>query len=203
VAGASRTILHCIPLESFARTVQYDVLRYSQPPHSARFPPLLAGSGWSVRINLDGAVTYNGGPNGSMSYTQLFRNGTIEAVETYWLNVNRTGGTRTIPHLSMERGIVEHLLGLFDIQKELGINPPIAVALTLTEASGLEMAYDVYSLDRGNQIPEENLALPETVVESFDESPAKILKPLFDLIWNACGYAKSKNFDDQGNWIGR
>jgi len=138
-----------------------------------------------------------------MSYTQLFRNGTIEAVETYWLNVNRTGGTRTIPHLSMERGIVEHLLGLFDIQKELGINPPIAVALTLTEASGLEMAYDVYSLDRGNQIPEENLALPETVVESFDESPAKILKPLFDLIWNACGYAKSKNFDDQGNWIGR
>ena len=45
--------------------------------------------------------------------------------------------------------------------------------------------------------------LPEVVVESFSESPVKILKPLFDLIWNACGYAKSKSFDDQDNWIGR
>ncbi len=65
------------------------------------------------------------------------------------------------------------------------------------------MGREVFSFDHGNQIREENLILPEKVVESLDESPGKILKPLFDLVWNACGYAKSKNFDDQGNWIGR
>ena len=203
VAGASRTVLHCIPLESFSRAVQYDPLRYSQPRRTADFPPIVVGSGWSSRINLDGVVTYSGVENGAMSYTQLFRNGAIEAVEVYWLNVNRNGSARAIPHLAVEGELLRYLQKSLAIQKDLGVNPPIVVALTLTETRGLVMANDMYSFDRGNQITEENLILPETVVESFDESPGMILKPLVDLIWNACGYAKSKNFDDQGNWIGR
>ncbi len=98
--GASRTILHCIPLESFSRTVHYDVLKYSQQP--TKFPPIIEGSGWGTRINLDGFVTYGAPENGSMSYTQLFRDGTIEAVEAYWLNINHEG-TRILPHLAVER----------------------------------------------------------------------------------------------------
>jgi Putative DNA-binding domain len=203
VAGLSRTVLHCIPLESFSRTVQYDVLKYSQPWQTASFPPVIPGSGWSHRINLDGIATYCGGVDGSMAYTQLFRNGIIEAVEAYWLNINRGGGTRTLPHLAVEREILGYLGKLFDIQKGLGVNPPIAVALTLTETRGLKMASEMYPFDSGASIAEGNLILPETVVESFDEPPSKILKPLFDLVWNACGFLKSRNFDDHGNWIGR
>jgi hypothetical protein len=138
-----------------------------------------------------------------MAYTQLFRNGIIEAVEAYWLNINRGGGTRTLPHVAVERGILEYLGKLFDIQKGLGVNPPIAVALTLTETRGLKMASEMHPFDSGGSIADDNLILPETVVESFDESPSKILKPLFDLVWNACGFLRSKNFDDHGNWIGR
>lgn len=201
VAGASRTILHCIPLESFSRSIQYDVVKYSR--QSAKFPPIIKGSGWSSRINLDGFVVFSPFENGSISYSQLFRNGTIEAVETYWLNLSRGGGSRAIPHVLLEQEMLEYLGRLFDIQKELGVDPPIAVALSLTETMGLEMACDVYSFDRGSPITEDNLVLPEVVVESFDENPVMILRPLFDLIWNACGYAKSKNFDDKGNWIGR
>jgi len=198
VAGNSRTILHCIPLESFSGTVQYDVLKFSQ--QAAKAPPIITGSGWSSRINLDGLATYCGGANGSMAYTQLFRNGTIEAVEAYWFNVNRNG-KRTIPHIAVEQGILRYLTTIFSIQKELGVSPPIVVAVTLTETRGLEMASDVFSFDRGNQIIEDNLILPEMVVESFDEPPSKILRPIFDLVWNACRYAKSKKFDDHGNWI--
>jgi hypothetical protein len=201
MAGLSHTVLHCIPLESFSRTVQYDVLKYSQ--QTASFPPVITGSGWSHRINLDGIATYCGGVDGSMAYTQLFRNGIIEAVEAYWLNINRGGGTRTLPHVAVERGILEYLGKLFDIQKGLGVNPPIAVALTLTETRGLKMASEMHPFDSGGSIADDNLILPETVVESFDESPSKILKPLFDLVWNACGFLRSKNFDDHGNWIGR
>jgi hypothetical protein len=203
VAGLSRTVLHCIPLESFSRTVQYDVLKYSQPWQTASFPPVIPGSGWSHRINLDGIATYCGDVDGSLAYTQLFRNGIVEAVEAYWLNINRGGGTRTLPHLAVEREILGYLGKLFDIQKGLGVNPPIAVALTLTETRGLKMASEMYPFDSGGSIAEDNLILPETVVEGFDEPPSKILKPLFDLVWNACGLLKSRNFDDHGNWIGR
>ncbi len=204
MAGAGRTVLHCVPLESFSGPVQYDVLKYSQPGLTAELPPVLVGSGWSSRINLDGLVTYSGIDNGSMSYTQLFRNGAVEAVEAYWLNVSRSTGSRSIPHVAVEGDLLRYLPTLLGIQKGLGASTPIVVALTLTESSGLVMASDdMYLFDRGNQIREENLVLPETIVESFDEPPSKILKPLFDLIWNASGYAKSKNFDDQRNWIGR
>jgi len=201
VAGASRTVLHCIPLESFSRTVQYDVLKYSQPPLTKSLPPVVVGSNWSNRINLDGFVTYSGLENGAMSYTQLFRNGVIEAVEVYWLNANQSGGARAIPHPAIEGGLLKYLQTMFDVQRELGVNPPLLVALTLTETRGLVMASDVYPFDRGNPVTDENLVLSETVVESYDETPSKVLRPLFDLIWNACGFAKSKNFDDQGNWI--
>jgi schlafen family protein len=200
VAGNRRTILHSIPLESFSRSVQYDVLKYSQPLESVKFPPVTVGN-WCTRINLEGLVTYSGVENGSMSYTQLFRNGTMEAVEAYWLSAN--GEARTIPYLALERGLLQYLGKLLEVQKEIGVNPPVVVALTLTGTRGLGMAPDMRSFERGYVIAEDNLVLPEVVVESFSESPSKILKPLFDLVWNACGFAKSKNFDDQGNWIGR
>jgi hypothetical protein len=166
------------------------------------FSPIIEGS-WGYRINLDGLAAYCGGVNGSMAYTQLFWNGSIEAVEAYWLNVGRSGGARTIPHRAIERTLLSYLTKLFDIQKGLGVNPPVVIALSLTETSGFKMAVDMDPFEQGTLVTEENLVLPETVVESFDESPGRILKPLFDLVWNACGYAKSKNFDEQGNWIGQ
>jgi Putative DNA-binding domain len=200
VQAKSKTILHCIPLESFAAPVQYPVLRYSD--QAARIPPMITTSGWSRRINLDGLVTYSGFPEGSISYTQLFRNGTIEAVEGHWLNVEHEG-KRTIPYAAVEEGVLKYLEKAFEIQKELGVNPPIVVALTLSGTKGLEMARDVFSFAQGYPITDDDLVLPESVVDSFEEKPGKILKPLFDLIWNACGYARTRTLDDEGNWIYR
>jgi Schlafen, AlbA_2 len=199
--GQGRTALHCIPLASLAgQPVNYDVLKFTNQP--AKLPPLVTGGGWNPRINLDGLVTYSGGQEGALSYTQLFRNGTVEAVEAYWLNVSvGHGGTRTIPYAAVERDLMEYLRRSFEIQKELGVNPPIVVALSLIGTRGLTMASDAFSYNRGYAITEDDLILPESMVESFDEPPGKILKPIFDLIWNACGFAKSKNFDDRGNWV--
>lgn len=201
VGGASKTILHCIPLESFSRAVRYDVLKYPLGAQT-KFPPIVIGVGWDVRINLDGSLSY-GGSDSSVSYTQLFRNGAIEAVEAYWLNLSRGSGARTIPHLAVEKGMVQYLGTLLGIQKELGVNQPIFVALALTETRGLEMASAFGDpFNRRSQIREDNLILLEIVIESLDEPASKILKPLFDLVWNACGYSSSVHFDDKGNWIG-
>jgi hypothetical protein len=90
VMGASRTILHCIPLESFSRTVQYDVVKYSQ--QAAKLPPLIQEGSWSSRINLDGIVMLSHFDRGSISYSQLFRNGT-----------RRGGGNLLAQHRSWRR----------------------------------------------------------------------------------------------------
>ena len=148
VRGTSRTILHCIPLESFVGPAQYDVLRFSR--EIQRLPPLGGTSGLS-RINFDGVVTFNPSGNTFLSYTQLFRNGAIEGVEAYWLSVAPRGEARKIPYIAFEQGIIGYVASMLDVQKSLGASPPIAVALTLTDTSGLEMASDPMTFERGSR----------------------------------------------------
>lgn len=107
-------------------------------------------------------------------------------------------GKRYIPYGALERDVLEYTKKIFEIQKELGVNVPIVVALTLTRTKNL--ARDIYSFGGGHPIKEEHLILPESVVEDLNVPLSKVLKPMFDLIWNACGFLKSKNFDDEGNW---
>jgi hypothetical protein len=56
-------------------------------------------------------------------------------------------------------------------------------------------------MDRGEPIRAQNLILPETLVQDFTMPAGQILKPMFDLVWNACGYAGSRNFDAEANWV--
>ena len=49
-------------------------------------------------------------------------------------------------------------------------------------------------------IDREILQLPEIIIESYDASAEKVLKPCFDSIWNACGFPISLNYNDEGGW---
>lgn len=62
---------------------------------------------------------------------------------------------------------------------------------------------DPFGRHRQHPIDRELLLLPEAVVENYDIKDEEILRPLFDLIWNACGFKRSLNFDENGNWTGR
>ena len=53
---------------------------------------------------------------------------------------------------------------------------------------------EVYTIDR------DILVLPEVFMENYDDQPASILKPCFDSIWNACGFPRSFNYNDEGEW---
>jgi hypothetical protein len=65
------------------------------------------------------------------------------------------------------------------------------------------MGDDPYALEIGQPIDRDTLTLPETVVEDLNSKPENILRPMFDLVWNACGYPRSRNFDADGNWLKR
>lgn len=65
------------------------------------------------------------------------------------------------------------------------------------------MGVEAWGFESGNVIGEATLIIPETVVEDLEIAPGKILKPMFDLVWNACGYPASRNFDSEGNWVQR
>ncbi len=197
-ADTPKIVLHCIPVESFSGQPQYDVLPFYQNP--LRLRPM-GESGWDRRLNLDGLIAFSGS-NPYYLYTQLYRNGVIEAVNGLHL-AHEYQGKLVIPSIAYEQQVFQYLPSCFKVLEEIGANVPIVVALTLTKTRGLRMGVDSYGLQVGYPIETDNIIIPETIVNELSTPPGKILKPLFDLVWNACGYPESKNFDAQGNWVAR
>jgi len=192
-----KIILHLIPLESFSPGYNIDLNPIISNP--AKLKPIYA-SGWSHRINLEGILSYSGGRNDkSHSYIQLYRNGIIEAAEGLMLSAEKE--KKYIPSVAYELELIKSLGEFLNLAKELGINMPIVIFLTLIGIKGYEMAVDrIRFWDDYYKIDRDILQLPETIIESYDSEPKDILRPMFDLVWNACGFKRSYNFDEAGNW---
>ena len=193
-----KLVLHFIPIEAFAGKTSYDVLPYYTQP--ARLRPMAASS-WERRLNLEGLVAF-ASINPSYSYTQIYRTGVIEVVQGSLLS-RQHQGRLIIPSIAYEKEVLDYLPSCLTVLKDLGVNPPVVLALTLTNTRGLIMAVDSYGMEFGYPIEADTLILPEAMVEDFSTPPGRILKPLFDLVWNASGFPSSKNFDPDGNWINR
>jgi hypothetical protein len=193
-----KIVLHCIPIESFAGQLQYDILPFNQDPRRLR---PMASAGWDRRLNLDGIVVFGGG-NPAHTYTQLYRTGIIEAVQGGVLAAAHQG-RRIIASVAYEQYIFQYLPHCFQVLQQIGASVPVVVALSLLGTRGLEMSVDRFGFEVSYPIDLDRLILPETVVYDFSMPVGQILKPMFDLVWNACGQPASKNFDAEGNWVNR
>jgi hypothetical protein len=189
-----KVVLHCISIGAFAGGFQYDLKPIYD--NQARLGPL--GSSWNRRLNLDGVLAFAGG-NPSVAYMQLYRTGIIEAVQGSLLG-RSVGDRRLIPSLAYEERILQYLPSCFGILQTIGCDTPIVVALSLLRTRGLFMSTSRFDFTNDDPIMEENIILPETVVEDLSAPAERILKPMFDLVWNACGLRESLNFDGEGNW---
>ena len=193
-----KVVLHCIPLESFANATQYDVLPIYEDP--VALTPM-GTTHWDRRLNLDGVLAF-GTQQPCPSYTQLYRNGTLEVVQGRIL-AQQYEERLVIPSESYERNILGYVPRCFRLLERIGANAPIVVALTLLKTAGLYMGVNNLWGQPGYPIDSDSLVLPEVIVESLTTPAGQILKPLFDLIWNACGLPSSSNFDANGNWVTR
>lgn len=100
--------------------------------------------------------------------------------------------------------LIQSLGEILNLEKELGINMPIVIFLTILGIRDYEMAVDrMRFLDTYYKIDRDVLILPEALIESYDVEPKNILRPMFDLVWNACGFKRSYNFDEAGNWTAK
>jgi len=193
-----KIVLHIVPLESFSPNFSLDLNLVTNNP--AKLRPIYT-SGWNHRINLEGILSYSGGRNDkSHSYVQLYRNGIFEAVEGLILSAEKK--KKYIPSVAYESQLIGSLGEFLNLAREMGINMPVVIFLTLIGIKDYEMAVDRMRFwDDYYKIDRDVLILPETLVESYDIEPKDILRPMFDLVWNACGFKRSYNFDEYGNWV--
>ena len=200
----AKIVLHLIPIISFNPAQRYDIGKITSNPGSM-LPIGFQSGGFSYRYNLDGFLTYLKDQYGkSSSYVQLFRSGIIEAVEGWWLRHERSDGKKLL-YGDDEKELIKSFTEYLLVLKTLSVELPVFVFLTLLGVKGYSMAVDTWPGLRAEVhiIDRDILELPEVIVENYDEAAEKILKPCFDSIWNACGFPRSFNYNDAGEWTPR
>lgn len=191
-----KIVLHFIPLNSFSPGQRYDLKNISlydiQP---------LASSKFSHRYNIDGLLTYSSFQNNveSSSYVQLFRNSIIEVVnsELLWTGKEQ----KLILINAIEKVLVEYFPRYMNVFKKFDINSPVFFFLTLIGVKDYKIPLKVpWRINETYPIDRDLVLIPEIMIEHFDFEPSQILKPIFDSIWNACGYERSFNYTKEGKW---
>ncbi len=65
------------------------------------------------------------------------------------------------------------------------------------------MAVDVLLRHRVRLVDRDEVRVPEAMVQDFQQDRAgveRLMKPLLDVVWNACGLFGSPNYDAEGRW---
>lgn len=209
LGNSPKTVLHLIPLSSVDPTNTYDVAAIKEDVRMAReyiFMPSINSS--HERWNIEGYQVYclvgEKGNEQSTCYVQLFRNGIIEAVESYVLGaIDGWEGKKIIANVAYESQLIHAVKKLIDFQKQLGVEPPIVLMLSLLGLAEYRMEPpDVTPWYRVQNytINHDPLLLPDVMIESYDEPTDRLLRPVFDALWNASGYPRCPHYDMDGNW---
>jgi hypothetical protein len=155
----------------------------------------------NIRYNADGVLMQDTGAYAW--YTQMFRDGALEHVQS--LNYHAVGTPTLLDVWRLQVNLVNTVPRFLRFQQSLGIAPPIAIMLTLLNVEGLKLNRcpgggmfqerpSDYSIDRNTVV------LPDVVARETAEPVPKLLKPVFDAIWNAAGLERCEFYRD-GTWI--
>ena len=191
----ARKALHVVPRASFSNANGIDIATLQS--HDNWILPMGRGA-TSYRVNLDGFVTFHTarGRSSADAYTQVFRNGAVESVSV--LDEDQFGAY--IPSVAYEQHIIRALKSYLEIAGKLELHPPYFTFLSLVSVRGARLAGTNGWGDQGILTAnDETLILPEIVIEDQRARPENALRPLFDMVWNAFGFSRSLNYDENGN----
>jgi hypothetical protein len=200
ISASAKIILHICPLESFSPGFSVNMAPIID--NLIKMPPMYE-SGWRRCINLEGVITYSGGDKDPYSYTQLYRNGVLEAVDSGMLGFRYSDNDApTLLSRGYEEKLREALSKYLDLLQQISINPPLFIFLGLMGVKGyfFGVSSEKRFIDDDGPLNRENIFLPEAYVPTYDVDIDEILRPLFDMVWNAWGYRRSLNYDSSGKW---
>lgn len=121
-------------------------------------------------------------------------------IEAVLSNVTRpiSGGQTTILCIgTIQEALLASLLTYLQSLHGLGIHDPVWCFLTLTRMKGVVIRVEGSYVEMP-PIDREILYLPETMIDDLSVEALTVLKPLFDMIWNAAGFEESLNVTMNG-----
>lgn len=203
LVSAPKIVLHIISFGAFNPALRFDMS--SVATDNVNISPICTHYAYDFRHNFDGYLSFRKDPDSSAacSYLQVFRNGIIEAVDAQILCPD--GNRRTIPSVLFERELLDALPRFLSIQRNLGVEQPLFIMLSLLGVSGYAMgvSHSDFTPAFTYLIEKDALIIPEIIVEKFECNPSEVMRPIFDNIWNAAGWSRSMNYDEHGERIRR
>jgi hypothetical protein len=165
--------------------------------------PQLARSTYSAQPNFDGWVSRS--PD-DRTLTQLFRNGCLECADAYTLGSTIDGNPATeVRSVELELGVADFLAAGLEVLHQLGLQAPVFACVTLTGIKGRRLIRGKHG-SQGTPVPQDILLLPEVQIDHIDQRTQSdafaLLRPVFDVLWQAFGNHRSMNYDSNGVWQG-
>ena len=201
LSGNGRLILHIVPSAAFSGMVSLDVEHLYDRRLNFRPIGTRGVTAMSASFNFDGLVSTCVGED--HGYTQVFRNGCLEATLANLLSNHDS--LPAIAGKSLEGKLHEHFPRFIQGLRDVGVPPPLIAMFTLEGVRGATYAAqrDVFG-SYGRPLPQELMRLPECVLEDYGTTADhhRALRPAFDALWNAVGYPRDQFFDEEGVWHG-
>jgi len=173
-----KIVLHFIPLSSLATFKNYELNKY-------------------FSRNKDGFIAYHLF-NEKMSdiYIQIYRNGIIEYIEGWTLMLYE--GNKLIYSKSFIDEIVTSSKRYLEVQKSINVDLPIILFMTLIGVKDYSLKDTERIFPTSHEKPKidrNELFFPDILIEDYDIDIKMVLKPWFDLLWNACGYERCFDYN--------
>lgn len=195
-----KVVVHVIPAPSFAEHRMTDILQIMANGTHVPLPLGQMSTANQGGVNLDGYFCYSDRHGGDRrAYTQFFRNGALESVGELPLTPEGQPYFVGSEFTSLVISTVRQYLGVLN-SYDAGL--PIHVFLSLCNATQTVYRYSQQGLgwSVSHSIGKEVVSLPEAHIQSYDAEVSAVLRPIFNVLWNAIGFAQCDMYDSQGQW---
>ncbi len=194
VESTPKIVLHIVPFGAFELSTKPDLGLLTQVGNVRLMEPLRLSSGGfpAPHYNFDGLLV-----SVQDAYTQVFRNGSIESVDTSILGASREH--RFTSGSIYETRVLHAMKRYLKAQQRLDVELPLLVMVSLLGVKGYAIRFDSNGfLVDDHRIDRSNLIVPEILIDSYDCDLAGIMKPIFDTIANAAKWSRSMNYSEDG-----
>lgn len=200
-AAGVRVIIHLVPLNAFDPYVRFDLSHLAKHDSLNQLIPMgmdYAG-GFTHVHNYEGFVSYT-----PSSYTQVFRNGSVEAV-SFLASAPLGQPTTQLRGLYIENTVLYAVTErLMPLQRTMNVEMPMLIMLSVLGVQGFVVVPEDtvhLSLSTRQPINRDALVMANVMVESYNADIPKAMRPIFDVMWNASGWPRSQGYDDNGNRV--
>lgn len=200
LATGPKFIVHIIPVYAFGSGHDLDMTKLREK--QIHLTPI-GTTGYNQRYNIDGYLAYDEQKtvesSETFSYIQLFRNGIIESV---CVDRNPVDASRKdIPITYYEQLLLDFLSASLQSLKKLEVELPYSLMVTMV---GVKHCYlhikNAFYIQQNRFIDRDVLQLPDVLIQDDDQDVGKIMRPIFDAMWNAAGWERCMSYNSEGKW---